>query len=465
MRSRAKRTASILPGRAALAEAARHQNAVHAVELLHGIRLLEDFRIDPFQLDLHLVGDAAMGEGLGQRLIAVQQIGVFADDGDAHFAFRRAHGVDDALPARQIRLGLEGQGEMAQHFAVHAGFVIGNGHGVDRVHVQGRDDRLGAHIAEAGDLAALVLGDRAVAAADQHLRLDADILQFLDGMLGRLGFQLAGGGDVGHQGEVHEHRALGRQLVAELADGFQEGQALDIADRAADFDQHKVEFGGSAQHDILDGVGDMRNDLDGGAEIVAAAFLGDHLGIDFARRRIVELARGNAGEALVMAEIEVGLRPVIGHEDLAVLVRAHRARIDIEIGIKLAQPNGIAAGLQQCAEGRRGDTLTEGGDHAAGDKYKPRHGIRSYMSCGKSERGRNTRGGRKQPCRTRLLPVAVPGRWDCRGGGGCRSGQGVGRSLRQGEGRPGRARNGRRPGCSVPGRSGSPRRVSALLPL
>jgi hypothetical protein len=47
----------------------------------------------------------------------------------------------------------------------------------------------------------------------------------------------------------------------------------------------------------------------------------------------------SAGEALVVAEIEIGLRAVVGHEDLAVLIRAHRARIDVEIGVELAKPH------------------------------------------------------------------------------------------------------------------------------
>ena len=80
------------------------------------------------------------------------------------------------------------------------------------------------------------------------------------------------------------------------------------------------------------------------------------------------------GEALVVAEVEVGLGPVVGDEDLAVLVRAHRARIDVEIGVELAQPHLVAARLQQRAERRGGETLAEGGDHAAGDEDVPRHG-------------------------------------------------------------------------------------------
>ena len=51
---------------------------------------------------------------------------------------------------------------------------------------------------------------------------------------------------------------------------------------------------------------------------------------------------GTAGEALVMAEIEIGLGAVVGDEHLAVLIRAHRARIDVEIGVELAEPDACS---------------------------------------------------------------------------------------------------------------------------
>ena len=38
-----------------------------------------------------------------------------------------------------------------------------------------------------------------------------------------------------------------------------------------------------------------------------------------------------------MAEVEVGLGAVVGDEHLAVLIRAHRPRIDVEIGVELPQ--------------------------------------------------------------------------------------------------------------------------------
>ena len=89
---------------------------------------------------------------------------------------------------------------------------------------------------------------------------------------------------------------------------------------------------------------------------------------------VVGPASPAAGEALIMAEIEIGLGAVVGDEDLAVLVGAHRAGIDIEIGVELAQAHLIPARLQKRAKRRGSQTLAQGGNHAAGDKNVPRHG-------------------------------------------------------------------------------------------
>ena len=62
-----------------------------------------------------------------------------------------------------------------------------------------------------------------------------------------------------------------------------------------------------------------------------------------------------------MAEIEVGLGAVVGDEHLAVLVGAHRSRIDVDVGVELAQPHREAARLQQRAQRRGGQPLAERG--------------------------------------------------------------------------------------------------------
>ena len=169
-------------------------------------------------------------------------------------------------------------------------------------------------------------------------------------------------------------RVPARQLVAELADRLEERQALDVADRAADLDQHEIEAVIAVADEILDGVGDVGDHLDGGAEIVAAALLGEDLLVDAPGGDVVLAGRRPPGEALVMAEVEIGLGAVIGDEHLAMLVGRHGAGIDVEIGVELAQAHRIAARLQQRAERRRSQALAKRGDHAAGDEDVPRHG-------------------------------------------------------------------------------------------
>ena len=104
----------------------------------------------------------------------------------------------------------------------------------------------------------------------------------------------------------------------------------------------------------------VRNDLHGAAQELAPAFPGQNILVDPARGDIVALPRRHPGEALVMAKVQVRLRAIIGDVDFAVLEGIHGSRIDVQIGVQLAQPDRIAPGLQQGAQGRRGQTFAEG---------------------------------------------------------------------------------------------------------
>jgi len=73
---------------------------------------------------------------------------------------------------------------------------------------------------------------------------------------------------------------VARQIVLDLADRLEERQTLDIADGAADLAQHKVELIIAVEDEFLDGVGDMRDHLDRGAQIIAAPLLGQNVLID-----------------------------------------------------------------------------------------------------------------------------------------------------------------------------------------
>ena len=102
---------------------------------------------------------------------------------------------------------------------------------------------------------------------------------------------------------------------------------------------------------MFDFIGHVRNHLHGFAEIVAAPFLLQHSLVHAAAREVVELRQLRMGKPLVMAEIQIGFRAVIEHVYFAVLKRAHRARIHIEIGIELLQCHLETARLKQSTEG------------------------------------------------------------------------------------------------------------------
>ena len=85
-----------------------------------------------------------------------------------------------------------------------------------------------------------------------------------------------------HQREVQVDAVAAPELDAELADRLEEGQRLDVADRAADLDHADVGALGAELDAALDLIGDVRDHLHGGAQIVAAALLGDHPLVDAA---------------------------------------------------------------------------------------------------------------------------------------------------------------------------------------
>ena len=124
-------------------------------------------------------------------------------------------------------------------------------------------------------------------------------------------------------------------------------------------------------HPPLDLVGDVRDDLHGVAQVLAAAFARDNLRVDLAGGDVGRLAEVDVEETLVVADVEVGLGAVIGDEDLAVLERVHRARVDVEIGVELLHHDAQPARREQIAQTGGGQTLPQRGNDTAGHEDVP----------------------------------------------------------------------------------------------
>ncbi|GAB3507540.1 hypothetical protein GCM10027521_63760 [Amycolatopsis cihanbeyliensis] len=87
-----------------------------------------------------------------------------------------------------------------------------------------------------------------------------------------------------------------------------------------------------------------------------------------------------------MTDIEIGLRAVLGDEDLAVLERVHRARVDVEVRVELLHRDAKATRGKKLPEAGGREALAKRGGDAPGDEYVlgcPRlksHGLPPYRT-------------------------------------------------------------------------------------
>lgn len=199
----------------------------------------------------------------------------------------------------------------------------------------------------------------------------------LDGVLCRLRLLLAV--DDGHVRDVDLHEVVAARPPSKLSEGFHKRHALHIANSAAKLDDAHIWLlvgvvdgdAGNLLDPFLDGVGDVRDDLDRLAQVVALALALNDVLVDLAGGDVVVAGQGDVEVALVVAEIEIDFAAVGEDEDFAVparysvccgawrfltrlgvLLGVHGPRVDIEVGVDLdrghvrrrsVKPGGIAA--------------------------------------------------------------------------------------------------------------------------
>ena len=178
----------------------------------------------------------------------------------------------------------------------------------------------------------------------------------------------------GHERHVHVEDVLAADLVAELPDRLEEREDLDVADGAADLGDHDVDVVGGERVDArLDLVGDVRDHLHGLAQVLAPPFLGEHGLVDRSGRRVRLPGQRDVDEALVVAEVEVGLALVVGDEDLTVLERVHRPGVDVDVRVELLHRDPQPAALEESSQRGGGEPFAQARRHTTRHEDVLRH--------------------------------------------------------------------------------------------
>jgi hypothetical protein len=272
--------------------------------------------------------------------------------------------------------------ELPDNVIAQPGVLQHERHPVDVVDGFERDYRLWFYVAEQRDFVDQVPADRVIRPRDDDLGLDADAAQFADAVLRGLGLEFSGRADVGQESDMDIQRVIAPHVGAQLAQGFEKRLALNIPDCATDLDDHdfRIVFLAHQPDPPFDLVGDVRNDLDRAAQVVSSAFFADDVGINLPGSHVAGVIQVLVCEPLVVPEVEVGFGSVRGDENLAVLVGAHCAGIDIQIGVEFLDGDFQAARFEDPANSRCGDALANRTHDATGAKDVLRHSP-CYLIC------------------------------------------------------------------------------------
>ena len=162
-------------------------------------------------------------------------------------------------------------------------------------------------------------------------------------MLCRLGFKLLRACDVGDKCNVNVSNVISSLFRSDLTYCLKERRRLNISDCAADLcDDHiGIAVPCETVYLVLYLICDVRNDLNRAAKIIAAAFLGDDVPVNFTR-------------------CDVGIyRKILINEALVV------TKVKVYVWVELLDSYLIAALFEQSAERSGGNTFSESRNDSA----------------------------------------------------------------------------------------------------
>mmetsp|Transcript_4320 Transcript_4320/g.13342 ORF Transcript_4320/g.13342 Transcript_4320/m.13342 type:complete len:644 (-) Transcript_4320:155-2086(-) len=371
---------------AAIAKAARNENAVRPSEQLPRGQvlgrvarlhlLLQLARLDPVYHELALARVRRVHQRLGDGEVGVAKRRVLANDRDLDGHRERVDERGERAPLGQDGRRVPLELKLVEKAVEDALLLEEERHAVNVGHVVHADALLLGHVAKVCELLLGLLVKRARRAADEKVRRDAERAERLHRVLRRLGLLLADGADDGHERHVEEGDVLPAHLPLKLPHSLDEGHRFNVAHRAAQLDDAHVGRAAlavlrrvrDALDPLLDRVGDVRHHLHCLSQKVALALTVEHGLVDLARRDVVVARQVEVHEALVVAQIEVGLATVVEHEHFAVLEWRHRARVHVDVWVDLDRGYAVPRRLDEHPDRRGGDALADARDDATRDE-------------------------------------------------------------------------------------------------
>ena len=343
---------------APLTETGTDDDACHSLQLRGYIVRSHSFAVDEMQSHFHIIIYTCQVQALPNTLIRILQV-VFTHQSDVHLTGGTVLLVEEVMPRFHSRSLTHRNTNLPHDGSIKSLSLHTDRHLIDAGHILALHHTFQIDITERGYLHAQRVIQMALGAQHQNVGLDTHSLQFLHGMLRRLGLQLIGSLQIGHVGEMHTHR-ITSQLPAQLSDGLHKRGTLNVADSTAHLRDDEVKIFTFPQHPPLDFIGDVRHHLNRLTQIVATALAVYHRLIDTPCGDGVVAGSLNTRKPFIMPQVQVGLHPI--HRDVAfpMFVRVQCPRVDIDIRVEFLNRHLIAACLEQFADTGGDDSLSEG---------------------------------------------------------------------------------------------------------
>ena len=156
-----------------------------------------------------------------------------------------------------------------------------------------------------------------------------------------------------------------------MTDGLDIGQGFDVSNGSTNFGDDNI-VGivlTQGENPSFDFVGDVRNDLDGFAQVIPPSFVVDHRAVNATGGDVVGLRCANTQKALVMPQIQVRFGPVFCNITLTMLVGVERSGIYVNVGIQFLDGHPESPGLEQFGEGCGQDALAQRRGYTARNEY------------------------------------------------------------------------------------------------